>query len=252
MNYREVINKPNFIFYLWTIAFLVVLITAFIQLYIVITSDIVNHNKGSLVLTFGLIIMLVFLFILFNVIKPFIDKNDVEKKRLLKHAYTDSLTQILNRRAFMTAFNRELCLLKRQSIGNATLILMDLDNFKVVNDTYGHAVGDDVLRGVARTLKNNVRVSDIIARFGGEEFIFLLPDTDLASASLLCKKIGVYIKKESITYAPNTALSQVTASMGIINLSNELSFQEHLIEVDKALYKAKHSGKDCIMSVLID
>jgi|TARA_R110002060_G_scaffold36845_1_gene47811 diguanylate cyclase (GGDEF)-like protein len=250
MKYSKVINTPNFALTLWATVFFTVLTTAFAQLYSVYSSPIHHSHRGSITIAIGIVVITVFLFVLFFGIRPFLNKLVLEKKQLQTHADTDPLTQLYNRRAFLLAFERELNFQRRGASGIATLVLMDLDDFKMVNDTFGHDVGDDVLRGVAKTLRNNIRLTDVIARFGGEEFIVLLPNTDLDAASLLCSKIRDYLKEDSANYAPQSALSITTVSMGIIALSYKLSFNEHLTQVDKALYKAKHGGKDCIETVI--
>tara|TARA_B110000211_G_scaffold188405_1_gene214239 strand:+ start:11355 stop:12113 length:759 start_codon:yes stop_codon:yes gene_type:complete len=250
MKYSKVINTPNFALSLWATVFFTVLTTAFSQLYTIFSPTLHHSHRGSITIAIGIVVLTVFLIILFFGIRPLLNKLVLEKKQLQAHADTDPLTQLYNRRAFLLAFERELNLQRRGCRGIATLVLMDLDDFKMVNDTFGHNVGDNVLRGVAITLRNNIRVTDIIARYGGEEFIVLLPNTDIDAASLLCSKIRDHLKEDSANYSPQSALSLTTVSMGITALSYKLSFDEHLTQVDKALYKAKHKGKDCIEIVI--
>jgi diguanylate cyclase (GGDEF)-like protein len=230
----------------WAIILSVVLLSSFFQFYMLVTSATSHYDKHLITVGISLIVTIVFIIAFLFGIRPTILELLNEKKKLLKYANTDPLTQLYNRRAFSIAFDREINLLNRGASKKAALVLMDLDDFKRVNDVFGHDVGDIVLKGVSSTLKHTIRSTDVLARFGGEEFILLLPDTTVENALILCEKIRVTISEQSCKYAPNTSLSMTTLSMGVVPLSKEQDFDEHLTQVDKILYKAKHAGKNCI------
>ncbi len=161
-------------------------------------------------------------------------------------ARTDSLTGVLNRVAFEEAFLREVERAKRY--GNSlSLILFDIDNFKKINDEHGHLSGDRVLRRVASIVSSSLREADFFARWGGEEFIVLLPDTDLGKAISVAEKLRRRI--ESSRFGDNL---RVTASFGVAQLSSEDDRTSLLLKADKALYRAKMEGKNRVNSFLTD
>lgn len=155
----------------------------------------------------------------------------------------DSLTGLLNRREFMRQLEQERVRALRHP-APTSLIMVDLDFFKRVNDTYGHPAGDTVLVAVAAALAQSVRKSDVLARLGGEEFIVLLPHTDLAGASGVGQKLLNQIRKLQIPFADLQL--HVTASLGVSSLARgaEQSPDALYTAADKALYLAKHSGRD--------
>jgi diguanylate cyclase len=164
--------------------------------------------------------------------------------RELEHmAFHDSLTGLPNRRWFDRAVRAESSAARRR--GTATsLIVIDLDHFKALNDTYGHPLGDDVLQGVARVLTDHVRVSDTVARLGGEEFIILLPDTPLDGARALAEKLR---EKVAAAAFPNgESAVKVTASFGVAALeAGEGRDAVHsYAAADAALYRAKNLGRN--------
>ena len=129
----------------------------------------------------------------------------------------------------------------------ASLIMLDVDNFKTVNDTHGHKVGDLVLMHLASILKNISRKSDIVSRFGGEEFIVLLPYTDLEGASFMAEKIRASIETSSVQIHTTQEL-QFTASFGVsqIKFKDENPLEAAIKRADDALYDAKNNGKNRI------
>lgn len=155
----------------------------------------------------------------------------------------DSLTGLLNRREFMRQLEQERVRALRHP-APTSLIMVDLDFFKRVNDTYGHPAGDTVLVAVAAALAHSVRKSDVLARLGGEEFIVLLPNTDLVGASGVGQKLLTQIRELHIPFA-NLQL-RITASLGVSSLARgaEQSPDVLYTAADKALYLAKHSGRD--------
>ena len=153
----------------------------------------------------------------------------------------DALTGIRNRGAVLTALQRELDRAERHP-GPLSVILLDLDHFKLVNDTYGHLAGDRVLLEVARRMQSAVRSYDAVGRFGGEEFLIVLPQTDSAAALTIAHRIA-----ESIRAAPvhaGTVDIPMTASMGVASSSTHTDMQTLLHAADCALYDAKAAGRN--------
>ncbi|WOT03607.1 GGDEF domain-containing protein [Shewanella youngdeokensis] len=168
-------------------------------------------------------------------------KTDLLKsnQKLTIISNTDELTGIHNRRHIMSALNEQLLLKKSQ---NVSLILLDIDHFKRINDTYSHSVGDEVLKKVSDVLRNNVRKTDILARIGGEEFLVVLPDTSLDDAYKKAEKLRVSVETLSWKYKE----MQITISGGIYCNSCDETLDELLENVDQRLYRSKHRGRNCI------
>ncbi len=165
-----------------------------------------------------------------------------EKRFYENLALTDSLTGLYNRRVFMEVAEKELN--RAMRLGEPFSILMlDLDNFKKVNDTYGHDVGDIVLRHVANILKENLRKMDLIARWGGEEFIVMLPNTSLEGAYKVGEKLRKAVEQNPIELRNGEKL-KITVSIGISSFRNHKSLEDIIREADIALYGAKKKGKN--------
>ena len=154
----------------------------------------------------------------------------------------DGLTQVFNRRYFEETLERELSRCNRY--GRAlSLVLLDIDFFKTINDTHGHLAGDHVLKHVASSLKTRVRREDIVARYGGEEFGLLLPEVDLKGGVLLAEKARKLIEKTKFEF-DKTAIP-VTVSAGVAALTADLADATDLIRLaDSRLYEAKESGRN--------
>lgn len=157
----------------------------------------------------------------------------------------DPLTGLVNRRGFDSTMTMEVERSTRFKTP-LTLCIMDLDNFKAVNDTYGHPCGDEVLQAVASILLSEMRMIDTAARIGGEEFALLLPGTGLARAQKLLQRIQSIIKSTEISCGPDKLA--VTMSMGVASYRGKLppDPDKLLVEADKALYRAKRAGKNRI------
>ena len=166
---------------------------------------------------------------------------------LERKAYEDSLTSIPNRRAAFKHINTDLNRISREK-GKATLGIIDIDFFKDINDTYGHLVGDDILIKVAESLNKDKRDYDFLARFGGEEFLLWLPNTNIEKASVVCERIKNNIEALDLCEKP------VTISIGLTSYNTENQknivakekVDQLISEADKALYHAKDSGRNCI------
>ena len=152
-------------------------------------------------------------------------------------AVYDLLTGIFNRRQFNTFFEHFLAQ-KRRYGEPLSLIFCDIDHFKKINDTFGHDVGDKVLKELARVIKTNIRQSDIFARWGGEEFVILLPQTSLSDAVKLAKKLRQIIEAHTFPLP-----QKVTCSFGVIEVKEE-NIQKALKRVDELLYRAKEGGRN--------
>lgn len=161
-----------------------------------------------------------------------------------KLAARDSLTGCLTRQAFAAATAAELGRARRAEHAISCIVL-DVDHFKSVNDTYGHAAGDHVLRTVARLCRTEMRSHDILCRYGGEEFVILLPGTDEAGAYVLAERIRRAVSSHDITYANSTV--HVTLSGGVGSWREpESDIERAFIRADAALYRAKLAGRNRI------
>jgi diguanylate cyclase (GGDEF)-like protein len=166
------------------------------------------------------------------------------QKELKLLASTDPMTKLYNRRFFLEASEKNLSLAKRDNEALSTII-MDIDNFKSINDTYGHEIGDEVIILLANRLNKLTRKSDISSRFGGEEFVILLPKTDLDGAFVIAEKIRKNIQDNNMQITEDINL-KFTISLGIsqVDLEHDYCVSECVNRADKALYEAKKSGKN--------
>lgn len=158
---------------------------------------------------------------------------------LRKIAYTDSLTHIYNRLHFAHFLDIEIDKAKRYG-GTFSIIFFDLDHFKMVNDTFGHLTGDEILEKVTRIVSSANRSADIFARYGGEEFIILTPETNLGGALTHAERLRRDIEAHHFT-----TVGQITCSFGVTEFIAESDNVESLLgRVDKALYLAKDHGRN--------
>ena len=165
-------------------------------------------------------------------------------KKLKQQAETDGLTGLMNRRALDMIGESHTS--SQVMADGACLILMDLDHFKAINDRYGHLEGDHVLRECVRVVRPMLKPGDIFARFGGEEFVILIPGDDLAGAKALAKRIRSVLETNEFVLSDGTALI-VTASFGLAkgNLG-QLAWRRLVEAADAALYRAKSDGRNCV------
>lgn len=160
-------------------------------------------------------------------------------------SYTDPMTQAYNRRYFYEQSSKMLSLAKRDK-HEICIIMLDIDKFKNINDDYGHSVGDEIIIMLANELKEHVRTSDIVARFGGEEFVVFLYNTNLDNAEIIAEKMRNDIEKLKLKLSHEVTLG-FTVSLGVAKYSDVLDLHdiEHTItRADKCLYIAKENGRN--------
>ena len=179
------------------------------------------------------------------------DKKNAESRlaemseELFLLATTDALTNVFNRRHFMEQAIIEQQRCQREKIGYA-LLMLDLDSFKSINDSYGHACGDTVLKTIAEMIKRELRTYDLLGRIGGEEFAVLLPNTNPASALAIFQRIRCSIEHLKIEF--NNQIIQVTTSIGVaLDEHSEKSLEEIFLIADKFLYQAKENGRNQVV-----
>jgi diguanylate cyclase (GGDEF)-like protein len=186
-----------------------------------------------------------------SIVRDITERKMVEEKvqklqeQLLDQAVHDSLTGLYNRRYLDETIIRELARAARynQPVG---IVMCDLDHFKLINDTHGHLAGDEVLRVFAELLKNHARGSDIVCRFGGEEFVLFLPDMPAAVAYQRAEQLRKELAAKRITLG--TAVMQVTASFGVAAFPENGRTMDSLISaVDAAMYQAKEAGRNRVV-----
>lgn len=174
-------------------------------------------------------------------------QNELEKnvEAFHKLSIIDNLTNIYNRRYFFDMSENLISIAKREQ-KKVSLIMLDIDYFKKINDTYGHQIGDFILIQLVKEIKSALRESDIFARIGGEEFTILLSDTSLEGASIIAEKIRLIIEEKTFEYN-NTSIN-ITISIGISELNKEnISIADLYKESDKKLYEAKRSGRNRVV-----
>lgn len=172
-------------------------------------------------------------------------RGDLEDMR--KEALTDALTGIANRKLF----DMELRRAARDAMENGdtlSLLMIDIDHFKKFNDTYGHQVGDEVLKLISNTLKKSVKGGDLPARYGGEEFAVVLPKTDIKGAISVAQSIrGRISTRKLVNRQTNTNLGKITVSIGVAQFEYGEKLTHLIHRADQALYTAKHKGRDKVV-----
>lgn len=177
-------------------------------------------------------------------------KRELKVKKLQKElkvlASTDSMTQLYNRRHF-TQVSEHIFALARREKKALSLIIIDIDTFKNINDIYGHKVGDEVIITFAEILKKSQRQSDIACRFGGEEFVVLLPDTPIKDAKSVAEKIRTQVER-IIMKTPFNETFGFTVSLGVSSVLVDIEddIELALFRADEALYEAKQKGRNCV------
>lgn len=168
--------------------------------------------------------------------------NDRLREQLDLRANTDELTGALTRRALREAWQASVAQARRSRFEVAAVIL-DMDHFKHINDTHGHATGDQVLRDTALLLRQHLRPDSLLARYGGEEFVALVPVEDLRGARLVGERLRTAIENGTWSRGESESLT-VTVSVGVTLVANAESLDDALRRADEALYRAKHEGRN--------
>jgi diguanylate cyclase (GGDEF)-like protein/PAS domain S-box-containing protein len=183
----------------------------------------------------------------FSTISRDITERKRIEERLTQLANHDPLTGLYNRHRFEEELILQVAKMRRYGTGGAVLVL-DLDNFKYVNDGFGHGAGDDVLRSLGRLLDGRLRESDVLARIGGDEFAILMPDTDETNARKLAMELLAHVREHHLQIDGRPV--RVTTSIGVTLIDDATTNAEELLaEADRAMYDAKDSGRDRVITL---
>jgi len=200
----------------------------------------ISYNTITIVV-FGIITTLLLLGLIYFFMSRLIKKLEEARQTIEKIAITDQLTEVFNRRHIMSRFEEEFEKFKRLK-KNVSCIMADIDNFKAVNDSYGHLAGDQVLKAISHRIRNTVRAYDILGRYGGEEFLIIMPDTSVEDARELAERIRTRVKEETVNNAT------ITLSLGVVCVEeSDRSVDDIIRRADQNLYKAKKDGKDRVV-----
>ncbi len=175
---------------------------------------------------------------------------EIAKKELTNMANKDPLTNLYNRRYF-TEISKTLIQIAKRDQENLSALMIDIDRFKNINDTYGHALGDKVIKKLANKLLEYTRDSDVVVRFGGEEFVILLPNTDINGAISIAKKIQSSVEKMEIKINDiENNILKFTVSIGISQCicNDEIIIDNIIRRTDEALYEAKRGGRNKVVA----
>ena len=195
-----------------------------------------NHYK-DIFSKYLLIFFLILLIVLISIVSSYICITDKNKLKILSQ--TDYLTKVFNRVRFMEMASYEFDRAERYG-STFSIVMIDIDFFKKINDSYGHNLGDEVLVELCNLITKNLRKTDLFARWGGEEFVCLLPDTDAHGALTLSENIRKKVEEKHFYH-----IGHITISLGVYQMSPRDVFVGDIIEkADKALYKSKNSGRN--------
>lgn len=208
----------------------------------------IQEQRQLLIMVSGLVfafLVMAYFLIRVNILRERHKRKLVElNAQLYELATTDSLTHIFNRRHFIESTETHLHHHLR-SKSPAVMLMLDIDHFKNVNDTYGHPAGDKAIVTIANVLKSNLRPYDVVGRLGGEEFAMMLLDCEVSTAAEIAERLRQKIETTSIDFEEKTL--SVTISIGLSCIhENDKDIDDVLVRADKALYEAKASGRNCI------
>jgi len=170
--------------------------------------------------------------------------RDLENARLYQMSITDPLTKCFNRQYLLHRLPDEVERYRRYG-DPFSVVLLDLDHFKKVNDTHGHLCGDFVLREVTRLIKEDLREIDALVRYGGDEFLFLLPRTECTGAHHIAERVRAHIEKIHFHYSDATIF--ITASLGVSQFQMGQTEADLIAQIDQLLYQAKNKGRNCVV-----
>jgi len=174
-------------------------------------------------------------------------KLEDTQKKLIEQAHKDPMTGLYNRR-YLNEIGESLLLIAKRAHASLSVMMLDIDDFKIINDSYGHAVGDSVIKSVTSVVLNAVRKSDICARLGGDEFVVLLPNTPENSATKIAEKIRKMVEKNKVVANGATNIN-CTISLGVTEVLFADETIDHVIKrADDSLYQAKKLGKNQVVS----
>lgn len=171
-------------------------------------------------------------------------RNATLFRQAVQMAFTDPLTRVSNRASFDDVIGREFRLAKRNG-RDLSLIFIDIDHFKDLNDSYGHACGDVALASVASWIKHAIRSTDIVFRYGGEEFVVVLGDTSLAGATVIAERVRSEINNHTLVYGLDVL--DITASLGVSSMTENDTTVSLVKRADDAMYKAKQTGRNRVV-----
>src|SRR6266481_8216909 len=175
------------------------------------------------------------------------DRLQQNYQRSLSLALTDELTGLYNRRYLLAHLDELIDRVNQDGI-SAAVLMFDIDHFKQVNDTHGHAAGDDVLKELAARTVNSVRSVDLVARWGGEEFVVVMPETDLAIATAVAERLRAAVAREPFTVKEEGKSLLVTISIGVTAATERDDDRDRILKrADAALYTAKTRGRNCVI-----
>lgn len=217
------------------------------ELYVDVTKFRKDIRDGTLKSLFLLSSILFVVYIIaFNIARIGMKQVANAEIRLRNQAVTDSLTGIINRGELMSRAEEELARVHRHGPGGGngelSLIMLDIDHFKKVNDIHGHLAGDAVLRQLPERIKQGLRIYDILGRYGGEEFLILLPNASLQSACTVAERIRLCVAEQPFTH--NDIEIAATISLGVSTFHPESALTEVIELADQAMYQAKQNGRN--------
>ena len=168
------------------------------------------------------------------------------KAQLKYYATVDPLTNTFNRRHFLELSERKIKR-TRTANGNASLLLFDIDHFKRINDDHGHMIGDEILHGIAQVCMEHLRTDDILGRFGGEEFVILLPETNLEDARIISERLRHLIANTPIETEIGPINTTISIGVALVEKSHPATIKQLLSRADRAMYLAKRAGRNRVV-----
>ncbi len=234
-------NKSGFYYYT-SIGFAFI----FFGLLILTLNYVYIYSQSAVEISVKLLFVFGYTLLAIGVTK-WIKYNESRQDELALQANTDELTGILNRRSFTGFVNHEFQKARKHSMP-FSLVIIDIDFFKLVNDEYGHLVGDEILKNLAHLMSSSFRSADKVCRWGGEEFAILLPNTSLNNAMNVADKFRKKIQKQNFYHEQHTI--KYTISSGVSEfLSSDKNVDNLIKRADEALYKAKNNNRNCVQSI---